>query len=287
MSGTPNVVNAAHIITSVALFHNPSEREAIPLAWFDRAIDWIGKYGLEPILFTAGGGPFALDDCFILSDEGEAIYRWGDPQPIVPSRRELIDALRDGQIYDLLVDVPRPDGKDRDDSRAQASLSSVDGEFYLGIDQTLCADPVALLQQALEISSGLISVGYGFAYQMPQDQDPAGHAMGLTSFSFADFKEWMRKKQLGLEKRPSADDLWQRELSENRRHLAGDFRGAYPVNVLSFAHVRAAGLDSSSIGQLSKLTDSLWLWKLTDAELPEAEAMLRAKRLLVAQLDDA
>ena len=89
-------------------------------------------------------------------------------------------------------------------------------------------------------------------------------------------REWdLRKK--------SADELWADELNGKRRHLSGHFRGAYPASILSESHVRAANLKPQGVGRLSELDNSLWLWELSESEIPQAEAMLAQRKLLVSQ----
>jgi len=52
---------------------------------------------------------------------------------------------------------------------------------------------------------------------------------------------------------------------------------------LSEAHVRVADLMSHGIGKLTEMDNTLWLWELSEKEIPQAHAMLAEKKLLVSQ----
>jgi hypothetical protein len=261
--------------------------QAIPLTWYERAVQVFNEYRLSPILFTASGGNFELDDCWLLADEGADLYKWGEPEPIVPRRGDLIAALQIGAIYDLGLDTPRADSEDRSEWHANVSSSSIDGELYMGIDAELASDPSALVAHAYKIAKGLYDIRYGFAYKMPLADLPDCFATGSRRFTFADFKELMREKREGIRREPARDDLWKKELMDGRRHLSGLFRDAYPVNILSESHVRAVNLLPQKIGKMSQLDNALWLWELSDEEIPRAQAMLEDKKLLVSQAEHA
>jgi hypothetical protein len=276
------------ITTSVALFyHRESDDDVIPFAWFKRALEVFDEHHLSPIMFTAGGGPFELDDCYRLADGGSKEFRWGDPSPIYSRRSALVDALQKGTVYYLDLDTPRADGQCRSEWHANVSASSVGDDIYIGIDEDLISDPVALIRRAWEMARGLFDIRYGFAYKMQLADDPASYATGSRSLSLSELKEWIRRRHEGNEPPPTADELWKDELSKRRRHLTGLFRGVYHANVLSALHVDAADLRSSPVGKLSEIDDSLWLWELSEDEMPIAETVLRAKRLLISQPSDA
>lgn len=278
-------MRSQQMTTSAALFCTFAQDEVIALIWLERAIELFREHSLSPILFTAGGGPFELDDCYALADPGGDLVKWGE---VIAARRgDLVDALRNGVIYSLALDVPRAGADDRSDWRAKISVSSTVGRFYVGIDEDLVSDPVVLLRRAYDIAKDLRDVRFGIAYKMPLAEEPDCYASGSGPFSFADFREEMRLRSEGIRRPASPDDLWRDELNGRRRHLTGLFRGAYAASVLSEPHARAAGLMSQGIGRLSELGNSLCLWELSELELPQAEAMLAAKKLLVSQADQA
>jgi hypothetical protein len=246
-------------------------------------LQWFSDHELSPILFTAGGRDFELDDCFVLADPGGDLWKWGEP--IAARRPELVDALQHGLIDYLALDTPRADAKSRSDWHANVSANPTFGKCFVGIDQELVADPVVLLRRACDLVQGIFDVRYGFAYTMPLVELPDSYASGSRRFSFADFQEAMRLKRERIPRPISADDLWSDELSGKRRYLVDRFRGAYPANILSESHVRAAGLDHREVGTLTPLDRSLWLWELSDHELPQAETLLAERNLLVRQAD--
>jgi hypothetical protein len=278
-------MTSAQMTTSVVLFFDAKQDQPLPLTWYERALEVFDEYHFSPILFTAGGGDFELDDCHLLADGSNQLYKWGEPEPIVPCRAELVRAIHDGLIHTLSLDTPRANSEDRSDWHTKVSASSIDGELYMGIDAELVSDPSALVARAYMISKALYDIRYGFAYKMPLADLPDCYATGLRRFTFADFKELMREKREGIRREPTRDDLWKNELMDGRRHLTGLFRDAYPANILSESHVRAANLFSERIGKLSELDNTLWLWELSEKEIPRAQAMLEGKKLLVSQAE--
>jgi hypothetical protein len=263
------------------LFCDSKQDQAVPLSWFEKAVELFDEYRLSPILFTAGGGEFELDDCHVLADPGGDLVKWGES--ITARGRDLVDALQKRVVDSLGLDSPRARADRRSDWRANADASSLRGTIYVGIDEELVSDPVALLRWAYDIAKGLFGVRYGIAYKMPLSEEPASYAGGSGPFSLADFREEMRERSQGIRRPVNADELWRDELMGKRRHLTGLFRGAYPGSILSESHVRAANLTSQGIGRLSELDDSFWLWELSESEIPQAEAMLAQRKLLVSQ----
>jgi len=245
-------MSPAQITTSAVLFYRCESDEPIAFAWYQRAVELFNSYKLSPIFFTASGGDFELDDCYVLADGNGELFRWGDPTPIRFRRGDLIQALQDRVIDSLSLDTPRPNGHDRSDWSLKATVSSFEGEFFLGIDQELVPEPADLIRQAHKIASGLLEVGYGFAFQMPLENDPECFAAGIRPSKYADFKKLLRHRREGTKPQKAADDLWHDELTGERRHLTGLFRDAYLVNLLSAAHVQAAELTNRRIGTLTE-----------------------------------
>jgi hypothetical protein len=273
-------VTSQTITTSAALFLARQREGFVPLAWFERAVDYLKELGVEPILFTAHGGDFLFDDCHLLADEGELhIFE----EVIVARQGQLVASLKRQEIDSLGLDSPRRGAKTRADWRADARASLIGDDIYLGAAEELVADAAALLKRACEMSKGLFDVRYGFAYKMPLDDGPGGYASGSRPFRLADFRRWMKDRAAGIEAPKNADDLWNDELNGQRRHLTGLFRAAFPANVLSDVHVEAADLANARLGKLSPLDDALWLWQLAPDEIAPANAWLESKGLLVHQ----
>jgi hypothetical protein len=269
--------------SSAALFSTATYPEPVSLNWFENVVKVFELHGLTPIFFTAGGSNFELDDCWLLEDDGPGVFRWEVFEPIRPGRINLLKDLQDGAIHTLALDSPRPDGNDRDEWRARVSASSISANLYVGLEEQLAPDLAHLLRQAYLMSRGSYTVHYGFAYKMPLDELPGSYAGGSRRFTYADFQDLLRRRREGIKVPPSPDELWKQEVRDTRRHLTGLFRAAYPANLLSEAHVQSAQIETSGLGRLSKLDERAWLWELTGKELPQAQAMLEARGVLVSQ----
>jgi hypothetical protein len=271
--------------TSVALFSTAENRDPISPRFLERALEFFAAHKLSPVLFTAGGGQFELDDCNVFAARGGELHKWDE---VIPARQcELVADLRKGVIYALGLDSPRDCAESRSDWRANVSVYSIGGEFFVRVDEELVPNHTDLVRRALSIGSGLFDLRYGIAYKMPLAKDPESYASGSGPYSFADFREDMRLRRAGIKKPKTPDDLWAEGLNGQRRHLTGLFRGAYLANVLSESHVRGADLLAHPIGKLSQLDASLWLWELSESEIPTAQAMLESKKLLVSQAQQA
>jgi hypothetical protein len=271
--------------TSATCFFSAKQDDAVSMTWYQRALELFDEYRFAPILFTAAGGGFELDDCHLLADDGNGLYKWGDPEPILPRRLQLINALGTRDISHLSLDAPRDVGTDRQDWHIKVSVSSVFNDMFVALDEELIISPAALARRICCMASGLYEIRYGFAYKKPLADLPDCFAIGLRRFTFADFKELMRERREGIRREPSTDEVWRNELRENRRHLSGLFRDAYPVNILSESHVRAVNLLPQKIGTMSELDNALWLWELSEEGIPQAKAMLEDKKLLVSQAE--
>jgi hypothetical protein len=278
------------ITTSAALYFEPQEREAIPLYWFERVRELLAEFDLSPVLFSAEGGGFRIDECYVLAEPGGDLVDEG--QVLSARGPELVTALKDGRINSLGLDSPRSVAGGRSDWRVMADASLNDGLFYLGLDEELISDPAALLRRAYQIAKGFLDIRYAIAYKSPLADDPDCYAMGLGSSTISaakgpirsQFRDLVRSWHDGTH-RKSADELWRDELVGRRRHLAGLFRGAFPVNILSKSHIVKADLHSFGIGRLTELDPSLWLWELSDSEILLAERTLEARGVLVRQAE--
>jgi hypothetical protein len=273
-------MKSEQMINSAALFFWSKTGEPIPKNWLDRARDVFAQYTLSPIFFTASGGSFTFDDCYVLADSGADITQFGEL--ILARGSELNIALRAGEIEYLGLDALQPGANDREHSRVRLTISAL-GDLYAGIDADLISSPIDVLRQAYKTASGLFQICYGIAYQMALAQYPDCYASGSQISTFSDALHWIRHQDEGGHRIKMPDELWSEELAGQRRHLTGLFRGAYPANILSEAHVRSAALLSHGIGKLTELDNSLWLWELSDAEISEAQRMLESRGVLVSQ----
>jgi len=124
----------------------------VPLGWFERARALFAEYHLSPVLFTADGADFLLDDCHVLAPPGNIVL-WDE----VLSNRgdQLVDALSSAAIESLRLDSPRPDGEARSEWRATVSVYLRTGKFYVGLEEGLAPDPAALLHRTFEMAKDL------------------------------------------------------------------------------------------------------------------------------------
>lgn len=269
------------ITTSAALFFGCEEPRSIPPLWLERARELFAQYDLSPILFTASGGDFLLDDCYVLAQAGGAMDRWGE---VFAARgSDLATALSACVIGYLDLDSPRASADDRGDWRAAVCLSVKTGRIYVGVDEDLIPDPSALLRRAYNMAKGLFDVRYGIAYKLPLAQNPDCYASGFVTSSVSEVFEMIRHRDQWGNRKKNPVELWGDELNGRRRHLAGLFRGAYPASILSESHIQTAALLPCEIGNLSELDASLWLWELSDRDLPAAEEFLKARAALFNQ----
>jgi hypothetical protein len=269
------------LTTSAALYFDGVS--AVPSEWFVNVRRFFAEQELQPILFTADGGGFVPDDCFLFDDAGRDLRIWGE---VIPARaKELETAIQAGELLSLTLDVPSENGSDREDWTACASFAP-EGVFYLGAEAHLLSNPVDALRRAIDIVAGAFEIRYGIAYQRNLADFPSGYAHGFVNTTFEELRAMIRNRGAWNSRQKRPDELWCDEIIGPKRHLVGLFRGAYPANILSEVHVQAADLRAHPIGTLSAIDTQLWLWELTPTEVPVAEAMLEAKKLLVRQVSD-
>ncbi len=273
------------LVTSAVLYCVTQQGNSVPTLWLTRARALFDEFQLSPILFTASGGQFTYDDSYFIDGGASELTLWGEQ--LAAGDEQLLIELAGGNIESLGIDTPRPDATDRSDWIADLSISMLDGTCYLGADNHLIPHLSTALKRACEIIEGTSEVRYGIAYQSRLAERPASYAHGYVNRTVEEVREMIRNRAAWGSRPKSPDELWCDEINGRKRHLSGLFRGAYPANVLSEAHVIAADLRSNPIGRLSAINGFLWLWELSPTEIPVAETMLEAKKLLVRQVSNA
>lgn len=277
-------MKSPQITTSAALYFRREPRQPVPLRWLEKAQMLFADHNLSPILFTASGGKFLLDDCYVLAGPGGDLVMWGEP--VSARGEELTEELRAGIIDGLGLDSPRRDAGSRSNWRAMVSVFSAPGRCYFGFDEELINSALNVVEIALGVTSDLFDIYYGIAYTMPLEDYPEGYAGGYVNQRFEKvsdiFNGFRAKRETSYQKTP--DELWRDELYGEQKHLTGLFRGAYPASILSESHVQNADLMHCGIGSLSQLNSSTWLWELSASEIPVAEKMLEDRGVLVRQL---
>lgn len=273
-------MNSTDTIDSAALFFEPQRDAVVTGALVIRIVEAIDADSARPLLFTASGGGFQLDDCYLYSDDANGIELWDTP---IPNRkRDLLEALRGGAVTSISFDVPLPTATCRSEWRFSFYVHPGFGRIYWG----MLASPKTkreLLLESFQIASRYVDVRYGFAYSMPLCNEPDCYAYGSARTSLADLRQWLATRSRESNVPMSDDECWRRELEGPRRHLQGLFRGAYPLNVVSSAHVRRAALESAGIGLLKKLDESRWLWEIDEECLSDASEYLATSQSLVRQ----
>jgi hypothetical protein len=251
------------IITSAALYCQPQTDGVVPWSWVEGAVRILADANLpvqEFAITTATGFPDGLFD-------------------VSTHRDMLVSEVKRGNVGVLgLYSNP---GKDHDLVMNWQGLAYIDlirGDCFLGLPRSVEPSPSALIQSALTLGTGVINADYGIAYYHESSRGPDMFAVGITANPIAFDAEAMA----------AADRVakWFHEMSGPRRYLQGWFRAAYPANILSRAHVEAPisrrrTLLTAGIGRLTPVAPNLWLWELSDQEIPAAEATLRDAGLLI------
>jgi len=271
-------MNSKRLVESVAYFFKPQREPVVSEALVHSIVELSNSLGARPLLFTALGAGFELDDCCAFSDDTAGLELWENP---IPNRKtELLDALRRNTILGIGFDVPLPTAR----CRSEWSFY-----FYPGLGRVYCGalatemTKASLLLRTYEIASRFFDVRYGFAYCMPLGDEPDCYAHGSPRTSLADLRQWLATRSTESRVPATDDECWRRELEGPRRHLEGLFRDAYPLNVVSSAHVRRAALESAGIGLLKKLDESHWLWEIDEEHLSDASDYLARGQSLVRQ----
>jgi hypothetical protein len=207
-------MKVSQFTTAAALFCDFAAKEAIPLEWFKRAIRLFEQYQLSPVLFTARGSGFSLDDCFVVAEPGGGLVKWEEE---IAGRRELlVNGLKNNEISSLRLDTSRSDAVDRSDWQVTVSVFLIRQECFISVDEGLIPDPSTLLQQAIEMTSDLFRVRYGFAYKMPLADEPDSYAVGIQRTTLSDFRQWLKRRKDGLPPPETPDELWHEELLGQR-----------------------------------------------------------------------
>jgi hypothetical protein len=169
------------------------------------------------------------------------------------------------------------------DWRVYGDASAKVGDCVFGCDAKLMG---RWPDEMVDVARVLTSFGdfrYGIGYQRRFDRGPELYAGGISAgpIDVDEFEE------------AEAITRWADEASMpdgKQRHLRGHQRDVYPLNFLGAGHLRrrVAGLSlktwiakSRERGQLEKLTDKLWVWRVPASSLPRVRRALSAAGLLI------
>ena len=239
-------MSSRQITISAALYFDRDEFKSVPLTWLERARELFVEHSLSPVLFTARGGEFEFDDGYTLARCG-TVSLWGETFPARGA--ELIEALRNGVISTLGLESPRSGATDREDWRVHVSACSLSGMFYAGMDDDLMSSPAMLLRRVHGMVADLLPVRYGIAYRSPLDQHPELYAMGSRSHSVSEVFNMIRRRADWDRRAKHQDELWNEELSGEKKHLGGLFRGHGVKKLKRRQKRRQMGTWRRSVGQ--------------------------------------
>jgi hypothetical protein len=260
------------LINSAALYFRFDGPERVPILWLTRAIEFFSSQGITLDYFDIGATEtFSPDETYDFENH----------------KHDLFKAVKEGLVESVGL-YSNPDGDaPRSAWRAMVSLEMENGMIFLGIDEARLPQHGLLLRSAYLMDGELLGVKYGISYKQLLARGPECYAAGVQLASLADIKEWLRSDDEG-NRRLTA---WLNEQSGQRRYLTGLFRGAYPASILSNGHVeavvrkniwgKAITLRNANLGKLEALNEGLWIWQLSESEIPQAEEMLEKAGLII------
>jgi hypothetical protein len=253
-------MKTGQMTTSVALYFSSESTAAVRLPWLETACRLFENCGVPTTYFGTRCMDFPGDDVL-----GFAAHK-----------HRLVEALQKGAVKDLSLGSIRVGADDVQDWRVSVWITLQSGLLYVGADEEIVSHPAVLLRRAHEVAREDFDVRYGIAYKSPLAQCPELYAAGTRLYSLSDVTREMltRRTRTRL-------NAWFEETMGERRYLNGLFRGAYPASVLSDEHIRRANLRSLGIGSLSQFDTGLWLWELSDAEIPVADTILDKLGILI------
>ncbi len=252
------------LIDSAALYCEPDVPGHVSMAWLEGVFDFFRLHGLRVREYGISGTSVCA--------EGSYEYRDQDLRLHAAVRTDTVRYLElychSQQRGDLVFDW-----------EAAASVSLSKGDAHLGLPASIGVNHDDLLQQTYALAMSLTAWRYGIAYRLPTLRAPSFYAVGICSLPLSidpDFSE-EDEERVGC---------WQDELLFYRRHLNGFFRDVYPANLLSAAHVNAPLGDkdtllTAGLGKLTLLEDGLWLWTVSEEDLPKARSALHRAGLLL------
>jgi hypothetical protein len=164
------------------------------------------------------------------------------------------------------------------DWQGLAYIDLTRGDCFLGLPISHRLSPSRLLRRAYSLAKDSCDIRYGIGYLHERLKGPDFYAVGMIANCY-DFDPDTVSKNDRISK-------WSHEMSGKRRYLGSWFRGAYPANLLSEAHVNAPLLDGlslrdSGLGRLAALGPTHWLWELSGQEITVAEAALLESGLMI------
>jgi hypothetical protein len=204
----------------------------------------------------------------------EGAYAFRDKEP------QLYAAVRTGTLCDLDLYCHSEQRHDLlFDWEGAANINLLIGYIHIRLPATAGIRQDELLRQTYTLVKSLTSWRYGIAYSRSSRNAPSLYAAGV-------YRGHLSVNLVETDEDEELVSCWCRELVFQRRHLKGYFRDVYPANLLSTAHVNAQlsgkeTLLTAGLGKLTPIDDGLWLWTVSDEELPRARSALQQVGLLL------
>lgn len=143
----------------------------------------------------------------------------------------------------------------------------------------------SLFERIVVRVSELCAIGYGFGFESAEGKNPIFHAMGIS------YGESTKNELL-------SNSLWFSERlrmkgdpAPKNRHLKGYLRDLYSLNVVTPTHLERLISEgrtlkdcienSTSLGSITQISASCFLWKIPPSDLPEARHWAQGRGLLI------
>lgn len=253
-------MNRQRIVTSAALYFPTSAETTVQLRWLEIARAFFKDCGADITYFDTRCVDFSADDA----------------QDFPLHEVHLMRSLRRGAVEYLGLGAIVPGTSDVEDWSIRVSIDCGSGMLYVGTEEEIVFRPSELLRRAHVFAQVGIDVRYGISYKSTLAEAPELYAAGARLYSLRDVA-----RELATEHERTLLDAWFEEMIGEKRHLKGFFRGAYPASAISDAHVSRTHLESLGVGALSQLDAGLWLWVLSDREIPTADRLLDKLGVLI------
>jgi hypothetical protein len=254
------------IITSAALYFKPDAARNVPQIWLNSMTGILAEAGLpfqEFAITTESGSPSGL----FRSNTYRSMLTREVEQGNVKVLGLYSNPARD---HDLVMDW-----------KGLAYVDMTRGDCFLGLPQSGELSPGGLLRLAYNLVKSVSNISYGIGYFHQRLKGPDFYAVGIIANPDPEIF-------FDAEASAAADRIakWMHEMGGRRRYLDGWFRTVYPANILSETHVNAllhggVTLLEADHGCLTPLEPNRWLWEVSDAEIPVAEAALREAGLVI------